>query len=256
MFASLPVELRSSILKYLNTKDLMHVGIACEDLAQCLPLCKSFVRFNASDFDEFTSNHLDLMYRFGKSVSGFKIQGNNIELLPLQTAESLIAPFSNLVVLALMRTNMFLTLEFLPQLPKTLWVLQLVTLPAMHALQFIKYLPPLGSRLLKLVLTGIIQLTPYDCVNILQHFTKLKYLDLRKTEYLLPGTAGTILSYCKNLDVFYLSTRFRFRESQAWLDLVQRDFTHVEFNEEVYSLLVTCQYIVDNDMFGMDSDSE
>ena len=169
----LPVELRCSILKYLCTKDLMHIAIACEDLAICLPVCKGFTCFNASDFDELPDTYLKIMQKYGLNVSGLKIQGNNIELMPLQSAESLIKPFTNLAVLALMRTNIFLSLDFLPNLPPTLRVLQLMTLPTMSAMNFIRYLPPLGSRLQKLVLSGLIQLTPYDCVNILQHFPRL-----------------------------------------------------------------------------------
>ena len=207
----LPVELRCSILKSLCTKDLMNIAIACEDLCICLPVCKGFTCFNASDFDEFPDKYLNIMQRYGAHVNGFKIQGNSIELMPLQSAESLIKPFTNLGVLALMHTNIFLSLDFLPDLPPTLRVLQLVTLPTMSVMNFIRHLPPLGSRLQKLVFSGIIQLTPYDCVNILQHFPHLKYLDLRKTDYLLPSTAGTILSYCPHLEVFYLSTQFRFK---------------------------------------------
>ena len=251
-----PVKLRRRICNNLTTKDLIHVALAFDDLAECVPLCEGFINFDASDFDEVPDRYIEVMTHFGNNVKLFRLQGNKIDLRPLQIHTCLTNPFPNLVSVILSRTNTFTDLDFLTTLPSTLRVLHLDSLPTMSAIHFVHSLPCLGAHLDKLTLTGIIQLTQFDCVNILQHFGRLTYLDLRKTEYLTAGAAGSILTYCQNLKVFYMTTRLRFRESQAWIDLVDNDFAHVQFNKDVYSQLVTNRYIVQHRMFDSDSDSE
>ena len=150
-------------------------------------------------------------------------------------------------MLVLSCTSIPISLDFMPLLPRSLVNLQLDHLK-FSPQGYITYLKPLGNQLDKLAITSASQLTSFNLVNILQHFWKLNKLDPRNTEYLGPGTVGTIMRFCYNLQTFYFSPTFRFRDSRTWIDLAEFDYEYVEFHQSFHDMLETHKLIVEMDI--------
>ena len=164
-------------------------------------------------------------------------------------------PLTNLTALVLSRTCTPLSLEFLKNMPKTLVKLQLDNL-GFPAQEFIKYLRPLCNQLDELAITTASNLTCFDLVNILQHFWKLDKLDIRHTDYLRPGTVGTILHYCYNLQVFYFNIMMECADSRAWVDLIECDYEYVTFDKKFYEDIVTFKSYIEMGIDNPSYDSE
>ena len=105
--------------------------------------------------------------------------------------------------------------------------------------EFVKCIPLLKNMLDALSITDTVQLTKYDLITVLQGFWKLHYLDVRKTEYLTPGTCSMITTYCRNLETFYFTLDFKVQDCRAWTGLLGMDLEHIEFNAEIYEHLET-----------------
>ena len=113
--------------------------------------------------------------------------------------------------------------------------------------EIVRFLPYLSDQLDILHITGMIQLTKYDLVAVLQHFHKLHTLDICDTEYITPGTCVTIARYCINLLEFYFTMEFKMRDCRAWIGLLGLDLQHIVFTELVNECLEK-YYLMERDM--------
>ena len=198
----------------------------------------SFKEFNASEFKELSQDDMAVIRTYGSKIKTFALKGDDMWLWVVRRSFwDVLAPMVNLHTLALSRTTCPATLRFLTLLPQTLRVLQLDCL-LYPAQEFIQFLPPLGPRLDKLALTGQDQLTRFDLVTILQHFSNLDTLDIRVSDYIRPGTAEAILNYCPKLLLFLFTTDFRVRDARAWVEVADLNFRHVTYDEQFYKELV------------------
>ena len=171
---------------------------------------------------------------FGHLVKVFVLQGFDLWLWPpQQSIVDIFSPLTNMTSLVMSRTDLPPSLRFLRLMPPTLVNLQLDNL-LFPPCNFITYLPHLKNQLDKLSLTNNLQLTCYHLVAILQHFWKLDTLAIRNSEFIRAGTCGTILTHCYNLQTFMFSLQFKIHDGRAWIDLVELDFQHVEFDQVVY----------------------
>ena len=208
------------------------------------------------NLDDSGAPAVQLLSLFGHNVQKFKLQGNKLLPWPLgQNFMTLFNKFTHLQSLTVSRTYVFPDLDWLVYAPRTLTTLHLdcLTLPAT---EFLRHVPPLSGQLTELAMTTNPQLTTFDLVNILQYFNGLKSLDIRHSDYLTAGTVSTILQYCPYLKVFYLTTRLRVKDSRAWLQLVEVDYTEVEFSKQVYSDVRTHRWLLGMEEAFNDSDSE
>ena len=245
------------MINELSTKDLMNVTTVFPILAECLPMCKGFIRFDATELHGLSEEYVEIMKDQGSCVQVLKYKGSTMQLFPCsQDIMTLVSPFAHLKSVAFSRPNIIYSLDFLPKLPASVTILQLDDMISISATEFIMYLPTMASQLEKLALTNNAQLTCYDLVNILQHFERLEALDLRATEYLSAGTTATILRYCSNLQQFYLTTRLRFRDSRTWLNIVECEYPHVEFSQDVYDDLKTHRWLLEMIYLESSSDSD
>ena len=165
----------------------------------CLSLSTTFKYFDASDMYSIEDEDYKIIKSQGHRIETFVLQGTDTWLITVRNNfEDFMQPLTNLTALVLSCTCLPLSLEFLKHMPKTLVKLQLDNL-GFPAKEFIQHLRPLCNQLDELAITSASNLTCFDLVNILQRFWKLDKLDIRHTDYLRPGTVGTILRYCYNL---------------------------------------------------------
>ena len=248
IFGCLPLEIRTKILNHLiSTRDLLYVGQASYHMYQALPLSVSAEVFNATEFDELSQKDMAMIRSIGQKVKVFTLKGDDMWLWSVyHSFADVIAPFINLHTFALSRSSVPVSLRFVTLLPSTLRVLQLDCL-LFPAVEFIRYLPPLGDRVTKLGLTSNDQLTRYDSVNIVQHYQKLEVLDIRVSDFIRSGTADTILRLCPLLHTFLFTTEFRVRDARAWVTLADDVFGHVIYDDAFYEELIVHRETLDYD---------
>ena len=213
--------------------------------------------FDATEFLEMDEGDFEYLREFGHLVQSFTLEGNDLWLWPFtQSITDIFCPLTNITKFSLSRSDLPPTLRFLRLLPATLSDLTLDNL-SFPAQEFITYLPQLGHRLDKLTLTKVNQLTHYDLVTILQHFWRLDTLNIKQTDYITAGTASTILRYCYNLQTFLFSPMFKFRQGRAWIDIVELDYSHVEYDEALYDQVnVYNMFLIDGLMDLTDSSDD
>ena len=217
----------------------------------CLPLAKKFIKFDASDMYSIEDEDFELIETSGHAIDTFILQGNDTWLLTIgKNFNDFLRPMINLTTLVHSATAVPIDLSFLDEMPKSLVRLQLDMLN-FEAREFVTFLRPLTGQLDELAITSNSQLTCYDLVNILKWFWKLDKLDLRCTEYMRPGTVGTIFRYCYNLQVFFFSTNFKLSNSKAWVDLVECDYEYITFHDDFYKEVQAHKMFIE---MGMDSD--
>ena len=215
-------------------------------------MCATFSEFHASEFKKLSKNDMAVLRVHCSYIKCFALKGDDMWLWAVcKSFVDVIALMVNLHTLALSRTTVPATLCFLTILPQTLRVLQLDCL-LFPAKEFIDYLPPLGARLDKLSLRGNDQLTKYDLVTILQHFSNLDTLDIFNSDFVHPGTVEAILNYCPKLLVFLFSTDFRVRDARLWVQIADLNFQHVMYDDQFYEELnVHRQTLEYSDEYGV-----
>ena len=226
-------------------------------LASADPVCQNITKFDLSDFVKLQDDDLKFLSNFGHLVKKFIMRGYDLTLLPLQQSIlDLFCPLTNMTHLVICRTDLLATLRFLTILPPSLVNLELDNLD-FPAHDFITYAPTLANQLDRLCITNNLQLTCYHLISILQGFWKLDMLDIRNTEFIRAGTCTTILNYCYNLQTFYFSSLFKLHDARAWIDLVEFDFQHVEFDTVTYAEVATYkECLVDGLVSPSDSSDE
>ena len=225
-------------------------------MAVCLSMSTTFKMFDVSDMYSIEEKDHEILMSHGHRIDTFVLQGNDTWLLTVsKNFNDFMQPLTNLTALVLSCTCIPLSLDFLKLMPRTLVKLHLDNL-GFPAKEFIQYLRPLCNQLDDLAITSSSHLSCFDLVTILQHFWKLDKLDITHTDYLRPGTVGTILRYCYNLQVFYFSTILKCTDSRAWVDLVECDYDYVTFHKQFYDNITTCKMYIDMGIDEPSYDSE
>ena len=235
------------IPKELPFRSKLNLAMSCQQLRNLMAAEKFFESFDLSFFHDISEEVLELVECISPSVKMLTIAGPQFDLYFGQTLYQVIMPFRFVNTLRLSHTCVVLSLDFLSMAPVTLRHLQLDFLHMLPAIEFICYVPFVARQLRVLELTNNPQLTKYDLVQILQHFSVLEELNICNTEYITPGTCGTIAQYCYNLECFYFSLDFRVSDTRAWTALLGIDLEHLDFTPEVYRNLNTF-YELEKDM--------
>ena len=240
------MEIRERILKSMPTGTLLKVMSLSKELLRTVIVTGVFEEFDPSEIGSLTDADLENLQEVGFNVKRFALTGNDFDLdVMVMSFVGLLKFFPNLTSFELTRTiDVPCCLQVLKYLPKSVTYLKLHN-TSFPAVSYIKYLPPLAPQLDRLSLTLIPPLTKYDLVNILQHFSRLDWLDIRGTDFIRPGTAMTIMRYCYNLQTFLFDTEFRVTDSQEWLDLVEFDFQHVHYSDKFYEEIESYRYFTD-----------
>ena len=203
--------------------------------------------FDLSDYTLLDEDFLEFVDKMCPTIKHLKIEGTMLTLFFGQRFEDIVLPFRFLTSLRLSKCSIVDDMQFLIYMPFTLKSLDLDRLFNVPADEIVRHLPILSDQLEILRITGLVQLTKYDLVNVLQHFQKLHILDICCTEYITPGTCDTIARYCFNLLEFYSTMDFRVRDCRAWIGLLGMDLQHVTFTELVNERL-EAYYVMEHDM--------
>ena len=228
-------------------KQRVDLALISKRFRQILYKEKGLEYFDLSNNTLIEEELLSLIDEMCPTMKHLKIEGNMLALYFGQHFEDIICPFRFLTSLRLSKSCIVDDMQFVLYLPFTLKSLDLDRLFQVPSDDIVRFLPYLSDQLDILCLTGMVQLTKYDLVAVLQHFHKLHTLDICDTDYITPGTCATIARYCFNLLEFYFTMEFRMRDCCAWIGLLGLDLQHVVFTELVNDHL-KAYYRMEHDM--------